>query len=121
MMPSAMRSFAYGPSKALREIQSSTQAHAHFLSRRVSDHDIDVTPLTTIAEVTTEHFECSFLSCVKIRDAVTHVSYLLCYGLPNQGEDTPNKFLMVAPNKSQKPHLSRKRNGVFYSVHNNLD
>jgi hypothetical protein len=61
MMPSAMRSFAYGSPKALREIQSSTQAHAHFLSRRVSDYDIDVTPLTTVPEVTTEHFECSFL------------------------------------------------------------
>jgi hypothetical protein len=73
MMPSAMRSSAYGSPKVLGEIQSSTQAHAHFLSRRVTDYDIGVTPLTTLPEVTTEHFECSFLSCVKVRDAVTHV------------------------------------------------
>ena len=73
MMPSAMRSFAYGSPKALREIQPSTQAHAHFLSRRVTDYDIGITPLTTLPEVTIEHFECSFLSRVKIRDAVTHV------------------------------------------------
>jgi hypothetical protein len=61
--------------------------------------------------VTTEHFECPFLSCVKIRDAVTHGSYLLCYWLPNEVEDTPNKFLIVAPIKVKNPTSPERETG----------